>query len=176
MLYMIYYPSRLRYIENGAEESELQPLLHTKTRVKSTEWVLSIVVAWITAIHLFALLLFLPVNKLNKTQCFSVFLFITTVYLLSTSSLSPDGALPPLISSWATFLGVSSALLATVQYAPQLLHTYRMKLVGALSIHMMLIQTPGGVLMVTSIALRKGTNWTSAFFSSFFFFFSTFRH
>jgi hypothetical protein len=38
-----------------------------------------------------------------------------------------------------------------------------MKLVGALSIHMMLIQTPGGILMVTSIALRKGTNWTSAF-------------
>jgi len=26
---------------------------------------------------------------------------------------------------------------------------------------MMLIQTPGGILMVTSIALRKGTNWTS---------------
>ena len=107
-------------------------------------------------------LLFLPENKL-KTQYFSVFLFITTVYLLSTSSLSPDGALPPLMSSWATFLGVSSALLATIQYAPQLLHTYRMKLVGALSIHMMMIQTPGGVLMVTSIALRKGTNWTSAF-------------
>jgi hypothetical protein len=38
-----------------------------------------------------------------------------------------------------------------------------MKLVGALSIHMMLIQTPGGILMVTSIALRKGTNWTSTF-------------
>ena len=88
---------------------------------------------------------------------------MTTVYLLSTSTLSPDGALPSQISSWATFLGVSSALLATVQYAPQLLHTYRKKLVGALSIHMMLIQTPGGILMVTSIALRKGTNWTSAF-------------
>jgi PQ loop repeat len=98
-----------------------------------------------------------------KSQYFSLFLFITTVYLLSTSTLSPDGALPSRISSWATFLGVSSALLATVQYAPQLLHTYRMKLVGALSIHMMLIQTPGGILMVTSIALRKGTNWTSAF-------------
>ena len=109
------------------------------------------------------LYLFLPVNKLFFKKSFSLFLFITTVYLLSTSTLSPDGALPPRISSWATFLGVSSALLATVQYAPQLLHTYRMKLVGALSIHMMLIQTPGGILMVTSIALRKGTNWTSAF-------------
>lgn len=99
----------------------------------------------------------------KQTLYCSLFLFITTVYLLSTSTLSPDGAVPPLISSWATFLGVSSALLATVQYAPQLLHTYRKKLVGALSIPMMSIQTPGGVLMVTSIALRKGTNWTSGF-------------
>lgn len=51
-----------------------------------------------------------------------------------------------------------------VQYAPQLLHTYRTKLVGALSIPMMLIQTPGSILMITSIALREGTNWTSVFF------------
>lgn len=159
---MIYYPSHLRYIESGVGGSELQPLLHTKTRVNSTEWALSIVVAWITAIHLSVLLLSSS-KQFLKTQNFSLFLFVTTVYLLSTSTLTPDGALPPLISSWATFLGVSSALLATVQYAPQLLHTYRLKLVGALSIHMMLIQTPGGVLMVTSIALRKGTNWTSGF-------------
>ena len=160
---MMYYPAHLRHVESGVEESELQPLLHTKTRVKSREWALSIVVAWIATVHLFVLLFFLPVYKLKKLQYISLFLFITTFYLLSTSTLSPDGALPPWIYSWATFLGVSSALLATVQYAPQLLHTYRMKLVGALSIHMMLIQTPGGILMVTSIALRKGTNWTSAF-------------
>jgi len=51
--------------------------------------------------------------------------------------------------------------MATVQYAPQIMHTYKTKLVGALSIPMMLIQTPGGILMVTSIALRPGTNWTS---------------
>jgi len=36
-----------------------------------------------------------------------------------------------------------------------------MKLVGALSIPMMLIQTPGAIFMVLSIALRPGTNWTS---------------
>ena len=106
---------------------------------------------------------FLFSSLFKNLNLFSLFLFITTIYLLSTSARSPDGALPPLVSRWATFLGVSSALLATVQYAPQILHTYRMKLVGALSIHMMLIQTPGGILMVTSIALRKGTNWTSVF-------------
>ncbi|TEB26964.1 hypothetical protein FA13DRAFT_1736979 [Coprinellus micaceus] len=64
-------------------------------------------------------------------------------------------------TSWGKFLGVSAAAFATVQYMPQLIHTYRTKLVGALSIPMMCIQSPGGVLMVLSIALRPGTNWTS---------------
>ena len=64
---MIYYPARLRYVESGVEESELQPLLHTKTRVKSAEWALSIVVAWITAIHLFVFLLFPPKFFLKLT-------------------------------------------------------------------------------------------------------------
>ena len=49
---------------------------------------------------------------------------------------------------------MSSATLAALQYAPQIVHTYRMKLVGALSIPMMLIQTPGAIFMVLSIALR----------------------
>jgi uncharacterized protein with PQ loop repeat len=41
-----------------------------------------------------------------------------------------------------------------VQYMPQLRHTYTTKLVGALSIPMMLVQTPGAVLVVASIAIR----------------------
>jgi len=65
------------------------------------------------------------------------------------------------ISIWATFLGVTSAILSAVQYMPQLMHTYRLKLVGALSIPMMVIQSPGAVFMVLSIALRPGTNWTT---------------
>ena len=84
-----------------------------------------------------------------------------TIYLLSNTSLppSPNDPLPDRISSWAAILGVSSALLAAIQYAPQLIHTYNIKLVGALSIPMMLIQTPGSVLMVLSIALRYGSIW-----------------
>jgi len=58
------------------------------------------------------------------------------------------------INAWAIFLGVSSALLAAFQYVPQIVHTYRLKLVGALSIPMMLIQTPGGFIMVFSIMIR----------------------
>ena len=97
--------------------------------------------------------------------CRSAFSALTTIYLLATVPSTPDGSVPSRISGWATLSGVSAALLAAIQYAPQLLHTYRMKLVGALSIPMMMIQTPGGILMVTSIVLRPGTNWTSTYFS-----------
>jgi len=142
VLYMIYYPEHLKYVEIGIEVNEPFPPITVKTPVKSREWGLSIVLAWITAAH-FALIA------------------LTTAYLLASPSNSPTGTISPQISLWATFLGVSSATLATIQYAPQLLHTYRMKLVGALSIPTMMIQTPGGILMVTSIVLRPGTNWTS---------------
>ena len=74
-----------------------------------------------------------------------------TFYLLGTTI--PDEPSTQL-ELWATFLGVSSATLAALQYAPQIVHTYRLKLVGALSIPMMLIQTPGAIFMVLSIALR----------------------
>ena len=73
--------------------------------------------------------------------------------LLSLPS-DPSGAVRSQLSTWATFLGLSSAVLAALQYAPQIAHTYRIKLVGALSIPMMLIQTPGGFIMVVSIMIR----------------------
>jgi uncharacterized protein with PQ loop repeat len=105
----------------------------------------------------------------------STFVIFVTFYLLGTTI--PDEPSTRL-DIWATFLGVSSATLAAFQYAPQIVHTYRSKLVGALSIPMMLIQTPGAVFMVLSIALRwanqsnrpkfnltslyrPSTNWTS---------------
>jgi uncharacterized protein with PQ loop repeat len=66
----------------------------------------------------------------------------------------PSGVVRSQLNTWAIFLGLSSALLAALQYAPQIVHTYRLKLVGALSIPMMLIQTPGGFIMVFSIMIR----------------------
>ena len=159
VLYMIYYPEHLKYVELDLERTPLLPPIHVKIPVKSDEWRISIIVAWIAAAHLYVFALsYAGVEALILP---SAFVSITTTYLLATSPASPSGSPYPTIAAWATFLGVSSAMLAAVQYAPQLLHTYRTKLVGALSIPMMMIQTPGGILMVTSIALRPGTNWTS---------------
>lgn len=90
----------------------------------------------------------------SSHSSFSLFITFTTFLLLGTQAPSPDHALPRHLSLWATFLGVTSAGLAVLQYAPQLVHTYKSKLVGALSIPMMCIQTPGTTFMVVSIILR----------------------
>ncbi|KAF9444300.1 hypothetical protein P691DRAFT_796654 [Macrolepiota fuliginosa MF-IS2] len=147
MLYMKFYPEHLKYIELDIEAPDLElPPMQVKTPILSSEWRASLVCAWITFGH---------------------FLFsgFTTVYLMTTATPTPapNVPLPPQVQTWATFLGVTSAILAAIQYAPQIIHTYRHKVVGALSIVTMCIQSPGSVLMILSIALRPGTNWTSWF-------------
>ncbi|CAG8545983.1 4909_t:CDS:2 [Ambispora gerdemannii] len=86
------------------------------------------------------------------------FLFVSaiSIYLLNFYNGSSQAA-----EYWADFLGVASMLLASVQYLPQIWRTWRRKTVGALSIPMMLMQTPGSFLFVYSLAVRPGTNWTS---------------
>lgn len=143
ILYMKFYPEHLKYVEIDIEAPDT-PLIQIQTPIKSSEWRASIVCAWITFGHFWLCA-------------------IPTIYLMTTAVLSPapNDPLPPQIQSWATFLGVTSAILAAIQYAPQIIHTYRHKVVGALSIPMMCIQSPGSVVMIVSIALRPGTNWTS---------------
>lgn len=74
------------------------------------------------------------------------------------SRLAPGG---PTISLYARFLGLCSTALAVCQYAPQLIATYRLKHVGALSIPTMLIQTPGSIMFVASLIGRPGVEWSS---------------
>ncbi|GAA6051552.1 hypothetical protein JCM3770_000412 [Rhodotorula araucariae] len=61
---------------------------------------------------------------------------------------------------WATTLGLLSVALGCAQYAPQLVLTARRKLVGSLSIPMMLLQTPGSFVFVYTLAIRPGVNFT----------------
>lgn len=106
----------------------------------------------------------------HKNHLDSILAVFITLFALASAVPSPSAGepLPPLLYSWARFLGVTSAIFASVQYPPQILRTYQAKVVGALSIPMMCIQSPGGLLMVLSIALRPGTNWTSESPGSFF--------
>jgi len=65
-------------------------------------------------------------------------------------------ARPRNLNSWANFLGIMSTALASIQYLPQIYTTYRLKHVGSLSIPMMCIQTPGGLLFAFNLYVRLG--------------------
>ncbi|KAG5985255.1 hypothetical protein E4U54_006046 [Claviceps lovelessii] len=70
--------------------------------------------------------------------------------------------LPAHLTAWANFLGIMAAALAAVQYFPQIWTTYRLKHVGSLSIPMMCIQTPGGLLFAASLYARLGPDgWST---------------
>lgn len=69
---------------------------------------------------------------------------------------------PSHLGAWANVLGVTSAVLAAIQYIPQIWTTYRLKHAGSLSILMMCIQTPGGFLFAASLGARLGWGgWSS---------------
>ena len=61
----------------------------------------------------------------------------------------------------ANLMGVTAALLAVVQYFPQIYTTAKLKHAGSLSIPMMCMQTPGGYVWAASLAARQGTTWSS---------------
>ncbi|CAO3571814.1 unnamed protein product [Mortierella alpina] len=132
ILYLIYYPADKKALELArAPRDSFLP-------DRSEEWTISVWIAHIVAGHFVVCLL-------------------VTIYLLKFVG-GPEN---DWTSAWATFLGITSVLLATIQYVPQILRTFRRKSVGALSIPMMLMQTPGAALLTLSLALRPGANWTT---------------
>lgn len=63
---------------------------------------------------------------------------------------------PSAMHAWANFLGILAAILASIQYFPQIYTTFRLRCVGSLSIPMMCIQTPGSLIWAASLAAREG--------------------
>ncbi|WAQ89943.1 hypothetical protein PtA15_11A635 [Puccinia triticina] len=102
---------------------------------------------------------------------FSALVTLGLLLLLPKASLGEPVQTPPshsaehptvrLLRIWASSSGILSLLLAACQYLPQIKETFQAKLVKALSIPMMLIQTPGSFLFVYSLAIRPGLNWTT---------------
>lgn len=87
-----------------------------------------------------------------------IFTLVVSVYLLIFVGKADEH---DLTKYWADALGIISLILASVQYLPQIWRTWQRKTVGALSIPMMLVQTPGSFLFVYSLATREGTRWTT---------------
>lgn len=76
------------------------------------------------------------------------------LYLVYTKGMGP-------VSAFANFSGMLSAVLATIQYIPQIYTTYLLKHSGSLSIEMMCIQIPGGLLWSYSLYANPGSKWSS---------------
>jgi hypothetical protein len=140
VLYLIYFPPHLKYVNVTSHTVPWSHDMITTEHVPSTEWRFASVSAFTTLLHF-------------------LFITFTTFFLILTTPL--ENYPSQRIDLWAKFLGVLSTTLAIIQYSPQLWKTWNAKTVGALSIPMMCIQTPGAILMVTSIAIRPGTNWSS---------------
>ncbi|KAI9372675.1 hypothetical protein BJX61DRAFT_428728 [Aspergillus egyptiacus] len=69
---------------------------------------------------------------------------------------------PSSLQSWSNFCGVTAAILASIQYFPQIYTTLMLRCVGSLSIPMMCIQTPGALVWAGSLAARMGsTGWST---------------
>jgi hypothetical protein len=69
---------------------------------------------------------------------------------------------PSYLGAWANILGITSAALAAIQYLPQIWTTYHLKHAGSLSIPMMCVQTPGGLVFAASLGARLGwAGWSS---------------
>ncbi|KAI1209027.1 uncharacterized protein F4807DRAFT_428602 [Annulohypoxylon truncatum] len=91
----------------------------------------------------------------------AVMCFVHGLLVVIISAAFALGA-PGYLGAWANFLGIMSAVLAAIQYIPQIWTTYRIKHAGSLSILMMCIQTPGGLLFAASLAARLGwAGWSS---------------
>jgi len=68
---------------------------------------------------------------------------------------------PERLHAFAAAQGILSAVVAALQYAPQIVTTWRLKHIGSISIPWLVIQTPGGLAAMPALVNRPGTNWTS---------------
>lgn len=84
-----------------------------------------------------------------------------TLALYSILSHQPLSAIHPSSKSIATTYGLISTAASFTQFLPQLYKTMKNRRIGALSVEMMMIQTPGSFLFVYSIMIQPGTDWTS---------------
>ncbi|KAJ2717379.1 hypothetical protein H4R23_005340 [Coemansia sp. Cherry 401B] len=138
VLYMAFFPEQAKHADAPAE-AEAAPLLPPtqRARVATLEWQTALWVAAAVATH--------------AAVCVAMSVLLVAVV----------GPYAAPTRTWASLLGLFSLCLTCLQFFPQIVKTWRAGAVGALSIPMMLMQTPGGFLFAYSIAIRPGVNWSS---------------
>ncbi|KAJ2177373.1 hypothetical protein EV181_006558, partial [Coemansia sp. RSA 532] len=139
VLYMTFFPEQSKYVaaeETEETDGEARPLLGRMQRA-TLEWQTAL---WVTA---------------------AVATHAVVCILMSALLVMAVGPYAGPTRTWASLLGLFSLCLTCMQFFPQIVKTWRAGAVGALSIPMMLMQTPGGFLFAYSIAIRPGVNWSS---------------
>jgi len=100
VLYLIYYPAHKIDVERSQQHVRHYSFLPARTE----EWTISLLIARVVTLHL-------------------VICTLVTVAMLAFVG-GPDHQAT---SSWAAFLGITSVILATIQYVPQIHRTYKRK-------------------------------------------------
>ncbi|KAL1848230.1 hypothetical protein Plec18167_006227 [Paecilomyces lecythidis] len=97
-----------------------------------------------------------------RTALIVTFICIVHAIVVAIISVALSFTRPSALQGWANFMGVLAAILASLQYFPQIYTTLRLRRVGSLSIPMMCIQTPGSFVWAASLAARYGMDgWST---------------
>lgn len=87
-----------------------------------------------------------------------IVLYISLAFLIFcfTGSLMMFFGYRSHMRAWANSLGIFGAILAGIQYLPQIYTTWKRQAVGSLSVPMMCMQTPGSFVFAASLYARVG--------------------
>ncbi|KAI8869733.1 hypothetical protein GQ42DRAFT_146746 [Ramicandelaber brevisporus] len=143
VLYELYFPEYRRYVR--VMPAAHVPPNNSTTLVRTAEWSMALQVIGIIAAHMVLVT------------------YLALYYSLSDPIAGPGGWRA---RTFASSLGLFSTIVTCIQYIPQIQETWRRQTVGALSIPMMMLQTPGGFAIAYTIARQPGTNmssWASTF-------------
>jgi hypothetical protein len=97
-----------------------------------------------------------------RTAVIVTIICVVHAAIILVASIVIAATQPTHLQAWANVLGIMSAILASIQYFPQIWTTFRLQKVGSLSIPMMCIQTPGSLVWAASLAQRLGVEGWSA--------------
>ena len=101
-MYLIYFPAYKK-----APQLQIHSRRFKFLPAPSEEWKVSVLIAHVVAAHLMICVL-------------------VTIYMLVWVG-GPENSWT---SAWASFLGITSVILATIQYVPQIMRTFRRKVNG----------------------------------------------
>ncbi|RKF63347.1 Uncharacterized protein C4C5.03 [Golovinomyces cichoracearum] len=103
-----------------------------------------------------------PTQYTWRTAVIVAFICLFHAILVLVISIGLLYIYPSSLEIWADILGIVAAILAIIQYLPQIWTTWKSGHVGSLSIQMMLIQSPGSFVWSGSLAVRLGVDgWST---------------